>query len=60
MNKKRVVVPLRFISEALKAEVEWKAETNYAEIVCTLQTTLIWVPPIFGLLSCDHNWVFTI
>ncbi|WP_342438127.1 copper amine oxidase N-terminal domain-containing protein [Paenibacillus sp. FSL L8-0436] len=28
LNKNRVVVPLRFISEAFKAEVEWKAEKN--------------------------------
>lgn len=28
LNKNRVVVPLRFISEALKAEVEWKADKN--------------------------------
>ncbi|AET59438.1 copper amine oxidase domain protein [Paenibacillus terrae HPL-003] len=28
LNKNRVVVPLRFISEAFKAEVEWKSEKN--------------------------------
>nr|WP_269744434.1 stalk domain-containing protein [Paenibacillus sp. Aloe-11] len=28
LNKNRVVVPLRFISEAFKAEVEWKAGMN--------------------------------
>lgn len=28
LNKNRVVVPLRFISEAFKAEVEWKADKN--------------------------------
>ncbi|MGG1615144.1 copper amine oxidase N-terminal domain-containing protein [Paenibacillus sp. NRS-1782] len=28
LNKNRVVVPLRFISEAFKAEVEWKADEN--------------------------------
>ncbi|MEE4565954.1 copper amine oxidase N-terminal domain-containing protein [Paenibacillus polymyxa] len=28
LNKNRVVVPLRFISEAFKADVDWKAEKN--------------------------------
>ncbi|MDY8094017.1 copper amine oxidase N-terminal domain-containing protein [Paenibacillus polymyxa] len=28
LNKNRVVVPLRFISEAFKAEVKWKADKN--------------------------------
>ncbi|MEE4580587.1 copper amine oxidase N-terminal domain-containing protein [Paenibacillus polymyxa] len=28
LNKNHVVVPLRFISEAFKAEVEWKADKN--------------------------------
>ncbi|WP_031463697.1 copper amine oxidase N-terminal domain-containing protein [Paenibacillus polymyxa] len=28
LNKNRIVVPLRFISEAFKAQVEWKADKN--------------------------------
>ncbi|MDY8049441.1 copper amine oxidase N-terminal domain-containing protein [Paenibacillus polymyxa] len=37
LNKNRVVVPLRFISEAFKADVDWKAEKNTVVIRSAVQ-----------------------
>ena len=52
----RTMVPLRFVSEALQASVDWNGNTNTVSILATIPESILWLRP--SSFSKLGTWTF--